>query len=48
MDNSQEKRSDVFVSPVDWYIAGIMTRFEVIGENNNNLNNRCLDWEIII
>jgi hypothetical protein len=44
MDDSPGK-SDVFKSPVDWYIAGIMLRFELVGEQKPNLESRCLAWE---
>lgn len=35
----------LLVSPVNWYIAGIMIRFEGNDENQNNVNRRCLVWE---
>lgn len=45
MTNSRKEKSYAFTSPVNWYIAGIMLRFEVNGENNGNLNRRCVAWE---
>ncbi len=42
--NSAEK-SEVNISPVDWYIAGILLRFEVVNEQKTNLESRCIAWE---
>ena len=33
------------VSPVNWYVASILMRFEWYDENQDNLNRRCLAWE---
>ena len=45
MSNSKKEKSYVFTSPVNWYIAGIMLRFEVAGENKDNFNRRTIAWE---
>jgi hypothetical protein len=39
------KNKKEFVSPVDWYIASILMRFEWYDEDKNNLNRRCKAWE---
>ena len=36
---------DKDVSPVDWYVARILVRFEYYDENKSNLNRRCKAWE---
>lgn len=40
-----ENKKYKFESPVDWYIAGIMLRFEFEGENKENPNRRSTGWE---
>ena len=45
MKNSEKGKSYTFISPVNWYIAGIMIRFEVVGENKINLKCRTTAWE---
>ncbi len=45
MTNSRKEKPYAFVSPINWYIAGIMIRFEGNGENQSNSNRRCLAWE---
>jgi Domain of unknown function (DUF4288) len=42
---NKTEKSEVFISPVDWYIAGIMLRFEVVNEQKINLESRCIAWE---
>ena len=32
-------------SPVDWYVAMVLMRFEWDDEDKSNLNRRCLSWE---
>ncbi len=45
MKKSSKEKSYAFVSPINWYIAGIMLRFEVAGENKENSNRRTTAWE---
>lgn len=33
------------ISPVDWYIAGVLLRIEVGEKDKNNQNRRCNAWE---
>ncbi|HQU83693.1 MAG TPA: DUF4288 domain-containing protein [Pyrinomonadaceae bacterium] len=42
---SEEKYSIESISPVNWYIAGILLRFEVVGVKELQPNNRFLSWE---
>ncbi|HEX8234744.1 MAG TPA: DUF4288 domain-containing protein [Abditibacteriaceae bacterium] len=35
-------------SPVDWYVANILVRFEYYDEDKSNLNRRCKAWENLI
>ena len=44
-NNGTEKEFDINISPVGWYSAAILLRFEGEGENQENLNRRCLAWE---
>jgi hypothetical protein len=44
-NNERETDFDINISPVGWYSAAILLRFEVEGENQDNLNRRCLAWE---
>lgn len=34
-----------YISPVNWYIAGILLRFEVVGEKELKPDSRYLSWE---
>jgi hypothetical protein len=36
---------DINISPVGWYSAAILLRFETEEEDEANLNRRCLAWE---
>ena len=45
MSKSKKEKSYTFTSPVNWYIAGIMIRFEGDDKNQDNSNRRCLAWE---
>lgn len=45
MSKPEKEISRAFASPINWYIAGIMIRFEGDGENQINSNRRCLAWE---
>ena len=45
MGISKKEKTFAFISPINWYIAGIMIRFEGNDENQNNVNRRCLVWE---
>ena len=45
MNKSNAQKFDSCKSPVEWYIAGIMLRFEVAGENKDNSNRRTTAWE---
>ncbi len=45
MKKSKKQKPYAFVSPINWYIAGIMIRFGGNGENQSNSNRRCLAWE---
>jgi hypothetical protein len=40
-----KKDFDSSVSPVNWYVASVLIRFETEEENLENLNRRCLAWE---
>jgi hypothetical protein len=40
-----EEHFTVNVSPVNWYIARILLRFEFTDEDKINLNRRCIAWE---
>ncbi len=44
-NDKTEKGFDVNVSPVGWYAASILLRSEIEGENEDNLNRRCIAWE---
>jgi hypothetical protein len=33
------------ISPVGWYVASVLVRFEWYDEDKDNLNRRCLAWE---
>lgn len=44
MKQSKDKKYK-FESPVGWYIAGVMLRFESEGENIENPNRRSTGWE---
>lgn len=34
-----------YISPVGWYVASVLVRFEWYDEDKNNPNRRCLAWE---
>jgi hypothetical protein len=40
-----EGKFNKFISPVGWYVASILVRFEWYDEDKENLNRRCLAWE---
>ena len=40
-----EEQSKISVSPVGWYVAWELLRFEWDSEDVTNLNRRCLSWE---
>lgn len=41
----RKKNFDVKVSPVNWYVAGILLRIAIGEINENNENRRCDAWE---
>ena len=45
MNDSRDEKFDVNTSPVNWYVARILLRFEFYDEDKSNLNRRCLAWE---
>jgi hypothetical protein len=42
---AKDTELDNSISPVGWYVASILIRFEWYNEDTNNLNRRCLAWE---
>jgi hypothetical protein len=36
---------DINKSPVGWYVASVLLRFEWYDEDKDNMNRRCLAWE---
>jgi hypothetical protein len=45
MNQNGKKNFDLNTSPVDWYVACVLMRAEIFGEDTKNLNRRCLAWE---
>jgi type IV secretory pathway VirB9-like protein len=45
MIKANSKKLDTFESPVNWYVARVLIRFAIVGENTENLNRRCTAWE---
>ncbi len=45
MKSPDSKKPATFESPVNWYVAKVLIRFELVGENTENLNRRCTAWE---
>lgn len=43
--SSEISKPKTHESPVNWYVAGILLRFEIDGENLENNNRRCLAWK---
>ena len=41
----KKQKANAFVNPINWFIAGIMIRFEGDGEYQINSNRRCVAWE---
>ncbi len=40
----KSEKWDKDVSPVDWYVARVLVRFEYYDEDKSNLNRRCKAW----
>lgn len=45
MSDLKDEKFNVNISPVNWYVARILLRFEFYDEDKSNLNKRCLAWE---
>lgn len=41
----KKKKEDKNISPVGWYVASLLHRFEWYDEDKENFNRRCLAWE---
>lgn len=44
-EKKNERDFDANISPVDWYVAGVLLRIEVGEKDKKNENRRCDAWE---
>ena len=45
MKKAKAEKWDKNKSPIGWYVASLLHRFEWCDEDKSNLNRRCLAWE---